>query len=62
MFSDGANLELKFNEEYNLEKLVTRMERLPYEGGRTRIDLALNITNTKLFQPSGGIAYVYINT
>jgi len=51
---DDTSLELKFNDEYDLERLVRRIERLPYKGHRTRIDLAFNIANRDLFSPSGG--------
>jgi len=57
IFSDygsQTSLELKFNDEYDLERISRRIERLPYKGYRTRIDLAFSIADKDLFSSAGG--------
>ncbi|XP_066928452.1 uncharacterized protein [Clytia hemisphaerica] len=53
-FGTQTSLELKFNEVFDLEEIARRVERLPYKGYRTRIDLAFDIANYQLFTPRGG--------
>ena len=61
MFSDygtQTSLEVTFNEFYDLERLVKKVERMSYKGYRTRIDLAFEIADKKLFTQQGGMRIV----
>jgi len=58
IFSDAkqfSSVRLKFNEIYDLEEIARKVERLPYKGYRTRIDLAFQLANEELFVQKGGI-------
>ena len=60
IFSDAgeySSLRLKFNEVFDLETMVRRIERMPYKGYRTRIDLALQLADKNLFSEDGGTQF-----
>ena len=57
IFSDAgefSSVRLNFNEVFDLEEMAKTIERLPYKGFRTRIDLAFKLANEKLFTNTGG--------
>ena len=61
IFSDAgefSSLRLRFDEIFDLEAMVRRIERMPYKGYRTRIDLALQIADKDLFSAKGGKTFI----
>ena len=48
-------MQLKFNEVFDLEEMARRIERLPFKGFRTRIDLAFQLANENLFTKESGM-------
>ena len=59
-FGRYSNLEIKFDKYYNLKPFLEHVERLPFYGYRTRIDLAFEIADKQLFSKAGG-TFIYIN-
>ena len=63
VFSDirpYSQLEIKFDQYYDLKPFLEHVERLPFYAYRTRIDLAFEIADKELFSKAGGLFNFYI--
>ena len=57
VFSDYGKytkMEFDFNKYYNLSEFARHVEKLPFPGYRTRIDLAFDIADQELFTKEAG--------
>ena len=55
LFADNPVLEIKLSEFYDVVAFNSAVDRLPYNGGGTRIDKALNFAYNDMFNVANGM-------
>ncbi|KAK3745599.1 hypothetical protein QZH41_005840 [Actinostola sp. cb2023] len=53
LYSDYASVEINFGDHDNIDEFKKKVDSLPHQRGRTRIDRALQLAHVKLFGPGG---------
>ena len=54
VYGSEATIEINLNDHTDLDSFTEAVRKIKYRGGRTRIDLALQLASSIVFTPSGG--------